>query len=106
MSFTIQNAERRHFLRKAIAAAGAAASLPALHSLNLLAARGRTSAPLGKGGYGPLVPAMDLRDGVERISLPEGFQYRSFSLAGSVMSDGHLVPLAHDGMGVFNMPDG
>ena len=38
-----------------------------------------------------------------RIALPEGFSYRSFSLAGTMMSDGHRVPLAHDGMGVFNM---
>ena len=37
-----------------------------------------------------------------RIALPEGFKYRTFSPAGAVMSDGHQVPLAHDGMGVFN----
>jgi secreted PhoX family phosphatase len=106
MPFEIKSADRRHFLQKAIAAAGAAASLPALQSLNLLAANGRTSAPLGKGGYGPLVPAADLRDGVSRISLPEGFSYRTFSPSGAVMSDGNRVPLALDGMGVFNMPEG
>jgi secreted PhoX family phosphatase len=106
MPSRIQSLDRRRFLRSAITAAGAAASLPALQSLNLLAARGRVSAPRGKGGYGPLVPTADLRDGVTRIALPEGFQYRSFSPAGAVMSDGNPVPLAHDGMGVFNMPDG
>jgi secreted PhoX family phosphatase len=94
------------FIRGAIGAATAAAALPALQSLNLLAAHGRRSAPKGKGGYGPLAPAPDLRDGVERIALPRGFQYRSFSPAGTTMSDGHQVPLAHDGMGVFNAPDG
>jgi secreted PhoX family phosphatase len=94
---------RRDFLRTA---ASAAATLPALNSLNLLAANGRAAAPRGRGGYGPLVPTADLRDGVVRMALPEGFQYRSFSVSGTIMSDGHRVPLAHDGMGVFNMPDG
>jgi hypothetical protein len=87
-------------------AAGAAAAMPAFQGLHLLAAAGRPSAPKGNGGYGPLYPTPDLRDGVSRISLPEGFSYRSFSLSGSVMSDGHRVPLAHDGMGVFNMTNG
>ena len=108
MPVTNRPVERREFLRNALAVAGAAAgaSLPALQSLNLLAETKRRSAPRGKGGYGPLVPAADLRDGVVRISLPEGFEYRSFSPAGAIMSDGNRVPLAHDGMGVFNMPDG
>jgi secreted PhoX family phosphatase len=103
---TSRKVERRQFLRGALTAAGAAAALPALQGLSLLHARGRTSAKPGQGGYGPLVPAPDLRDGIERIALPEGFQYRSFSPAGAVMSDGNLVPLAHDGMGVFNTSDG
>jgi secreted PhoX family phosphatase len=98
--------DRRDFLREAMAGAGAAAALPALQGLNILSLHGRVSAKRGRGGYGPLVPATDLRDGVERIALPEGFEYRSFSLAGEIMSDGNRVPLAHDGMGVFNMPDG
>jgi hypothetical protein len=98
--------ERRHFLRNALATAGAMAAMPALQGLGLLGARGRVLAAAGRGGYGPLVPAPDLRDGVERIALPEGFSYRSFSPAGATMSDGNRVPLAHDGMGVFNTPDG
>jgi secreted PhoX family phosphatase len=106
MRSTSPNVPRRQFLRGALAAAGAAAALPAMQGLTLLAAAGRPSAPRGAGGYGPLFPMPDLRDGVARIALPEGFTYRSFSLAGSTMSDDHLVPLAHDGMGVFNMPDG
>ncbi len=80
--------------------------MPAFQGLHLLAAAGRPSAPKGNGGYGPLFPTPDLRDGVSRISLPEGFSYRSFSLAGTMMSDGNQVPLAHDGMGVFNMANG
>jgi secreted PhoX family phosphatase len=101
-----QRVARRQFLRGAFAAAGAAAALPAMRGLNLLGVHGRVEAAKGKGGYGPLVPAPDLRDGVVRIALPEGFQYRSFSTSGAPMSDGNLVPLALDGMAVFNMPDG
>jgi secreted PhoX family phosphatase len=95
--------ERRQFLQTAL---GAAATVPALQALRLLDINGRVHAAPGKGGYGPLVPTPDLRDGVMRIALPEEFQYRSFSPAGAWMSDGHRVPLAHDGMAVFNMPDG
>jgi secreted PhoX family phosphatase len=98
--------ERRKFLRDVLATAGATAALTSLNSLNLLAAGGRRNAPRGRGGHGPLSPVADLRDGVERISLPEGFQYRTFSPAGAFMSDGRRVPLAHDGMGVFNTRDG
>ena len=97
---------RRRFLQNAATAAGAAVTLPALQGLNLLGVHGRVSAAPGKGGYGPLVPTPDERDGVMRIALPEGFKYRTFSQAGAMMSDGNRVPLAHDGMGVFNMPDG
>src|SRR5688572_19892923 len=105
---TLMNAklQRRQFLRTALAAAGGVAALPALNGLGALVTNGRVHAAPGKGGYGPLVPTRDLRDGGVRMALPEGFQYRSFSVAGDTMSDGNLVPLAHDGMGAFNMPDG
>ena len=106
MTTTNHGMPRRRFLHGALAAAGSVAALPALQGLNLLGVHGRVSAAPGKGGYGPLVPTPDLRDGAVRVALPEGFQYRSFSPAGATMSDGHPVPLAHDGMGVFNMPDG
>ena len=105
MNVSLKRIERRHFLHQAATIAGAAAALPAMHGLERIAARGRVPARRNSG-YGPLVPTADLRDGVERIALPEGFSYRSFSPAGAAMSDGHAVPLAHDGMGVFNMPDG
>jgi len=107
MTLTARRVERRQFLRSAMAAAGSAAALPALQALGLLAVNGRrVHAAPGQGGYGPLVPTPDLRDGALRIALPEGFQYRSFSPAGALMSDGHRVPLGHDGMGVFNTSDG
>src|SRR5688572_22494830 len=97
---------RRTFLRNAVAAAGTVAAMPAMQGLNFIGSQGRISAAKGFGGYGPLVPTADLRDGVKRISLPDGFTYRSFSVAGELMSDGNKVPLAHDGMGLFNTPDG
>jgi secreted PhoX family phosphatase len=106
MTLTTRTLERRQFLRGALATAGAAAALPAFQGLGFLGLHGRVLAAPGDGGYGPLVPTPDLRDGVIRIALPEGFQYRSFSPAGAVMSDGNLVPIAHDGMAVFNMSDG
>ena len=97
---------RRRFLQSAVTAAGTVAAMPALQGLQLLGAHGRVSAAPGKGGYGPLLPTADQRDGAVRIALPEGFKYRTFSQAGAMMSDGNRVPLAHDGMGVFNTDDG
>ena len=94
---------RRQFLRTALATAGGIAALPALRGLGPLTVNGRVYAAPGKGGYGPLIPTADERDGGVRMALPEGFKYRSFSVAGDTMSDGNLVPLAHDGMGVFNI---
>jgi secreted PhoX family phosphatase len=97
---TRKTLHRRQFLRSAMTAAGTVAALPALHGLELVGLHGRLYAG-PNGGYGPLFPTPDMRDGVERIALPAGFKYRSFSVAGDVMSDGKLVPLAHDGMAAF-----
>lgn len=52
-------------------------------------------------GFGPL---LDDPDGI--IALPRGFSYRIFSAAGETMSDGLIVPEAHDGMATFPGPDG
>jgi hypothetical protein len=106
MTPTNRALHRRQFLRGALATAGAAAALPAFQGLNLFGLHGRVLAAPGKGGYGPLMPVADERDGAMRMSLPEGFKYRSFSVTGDLMSDGNLVPLALDGMGVFNTRDG
>jgi hypothetical protein len=97
---------RRRFLKGAAALAGGVALAPAFQGLNLLGLNGRASAAPGDGGYGPLEPVADLRDGVARLALPKGFQYRSFSVSGETMSDGNKVPYAHDGMASLNMPDG
>ena len=67
---------RRDFLQK-----GAAAVVATLGStigpFAGLSARAATAGPkfaAENGGYGPLIPLRDLRDGVERLFLPEGFQ--------------------------------
>ena len=53
------------------------------------------------GGYGPIGPVPDLADGVVRLHLPQGFQYRSFTPAGTPMTDGIITPGRHDGMAAF-----
>lgn len=55
----------------------------------------------GDAGYGPLVP-----DPNKLLDLPQGFSYVAFSRAGEEMTDGLLVPGAHDGMAAFPGPDG
>ncbi|TYB58110.1 DUF839 domain-containing protein [Nonomuraea sp. PA05] len=57
-------------------------------------------------GYGTLRPVRDLRDGKVRLHLPDGFRYRSFSVAGEKYSDGSAVPGKHDGMAAFSGPGG
>ncbi|MEV0313864.1 alkaline phosphatase PhoX [Nonomuraea fuscirosea] len=57
-------------------------------------------------GYGPLRPVKDLRDGKVRLHLPDGFKYRSFSVAGDKYDDGSTVPGRHDGMAAFSGPKG
>ena len=106
MSAINRGLERRAFLRNAVTTAGALAGLPAVRSLNLLAASGRRSAPKGMGGYGALAPVADERDGVSASRCPKGSSTERSVPAGAVMSDGNKVPLAHDGMGVFNTADG
>lgn len=63
--------------------------------------RAAGAAPLRPTGYGPLAAVRDHRDGVVRLELPEGFQYRSFHPAGTPLGDGTRVPGRHDGMAAF-----
>ena len=98
--------------RRRLIQAGAATAVAAGPMQGLLAApvgamsRGRGNSPGGAAGYGPLSPVADLRDGVVRLSLPDGFHYRSFGIVGSVMDDGNLTPARHDGMAAYNGPRG
>ncbi len=69
-------------------------------------ARQASAAPPGATPGSTLVPIPDLRDGVVRLALPEGFQYRSFQPTGEIMGDGVAVPQRHDGMAAFPGPNG
>ncbi|RJL23560.1 alkaline phosphatase PhoX [Bailinhaonella thermotolerans] len=91
--------DRRRFLARSATVVGAAglAGGP-FHGLTAMADTGQRRPG---GGYGPLVPVPDARDGAVRLHLPEGFQYRSFNEAGSKFSDGSTVPGKHDGMAAF-----
>ena len=65
-------------------------------------ASGSTGVAANNGGYGPLVPVPDETDGVVRLHLPEGFEYRSFTPTGTPMDDGVATPGRHDGMAAFD----
>ena len=57
---------------------------------------------------GPLGPVADARDGVVRLHLPTGFQYRSFhdnqAVPKPTLDGGAFVPGRHDGMAAFAGP--
>ena len=55
-----------------------------------------------------LVAMPDISDGVVRLHLPHGFNYRSFhdTTTPVVLDDGTQLPGRHDGMGAFSGPDG
>jgi secreted PhoX family phosphatase len=93
--------DRRTFLRQGLSAAAGVATLAG--PFRGLVARAATASTTisNEAGYGPLMPVPDLRDGVVRLHLPQGFAYRSFSYTGEVMDDGVTVPGRHDGMSAF-----
>jgi uncharacterized protein len=101
--------DRRGFLRRAgLSAAGLATlggPLQGLFARGALAS-GSTGVAANNGGYGPIGPVPDLADGAVRLHLPEGFQYRSFTPAGTPTSDGVITPGRHDGMAAFGWGDG
>jgi secreted PhoX family phosphatase len=95
--------DRRTFLRGAAATAGVAAlGGPFQGFVQLAAAVG--SAP----SFRSLRPIPDLRDGMVRLWLPEGFRYRSFhdTEFTVILDDGTVLPGRHDGMGAFDGPEG
>ena len=97
--------DRREFLKRAgYSVAGLTAlsgPLQGIFARGALAV-GSTGVAPDNGGYGPLVPVPDETDGVVRLHLPEGFEYRSFTPTGTPMSDGFTTPGRHDGMAAFN----
>ncbi len=87
--------------RRFILGSGSVAAVLAAAATRRASASPRASA-LVPGPYGPLAPVADLETGLPLILLPKGFEYRSYSWSGDALSNGQLVPDAHDGMGVIH----
>jgi hypothetical protein len=102
--------DRRAFLRKTALVAAGTAGLTAgpFGGLMWRAAFAEPKFARENGGYGPLQEDIpDLRDGVVRMHLPEGFQYRSFGVAGTPLTeDGAVTQVRHDGMAAFSWRGG
>jgi uncharacterized protein len=104
----VSNQDRREFLRRSGALAGAAFLAPSLQGLVACARpdpstsqfRRPVQATSGSGGYGRL-----RRAGPE-LALPAGFTYSVLSFTGKPMSDGNATPGAFDGMAAFALPNG
>ena len=93
---------RRSFLRAGAALATTAVVAGPFEGVVAHAGRGRPRSD----GYGPLRPVADLRDGVVRLDLPDGFSYRSFHHRGDLLDDGSVLPGRHDGMAAFRWRHG
>jgi secreted PhoX family phosphatase len=95
--------DRRTFLRRsAVAAAAFGTTLG--DPLRLMG-----TAAAAKPDFHTLGPVADLRDGIVRLWLPPGFQYRSFHDTDGppiTLNDGTVLPGRHDGMGAFRAPNG
>ena len=112
-SIDTKGSSRRSFLRRGAAAAGgglfAVAAMEGMAIRAASAQNGRGERELDdNGGYGPLreLTRTDPESGFEQsLMLPEEFDFRVFSVAGTQMPDGHLTPLAHDGMACFATGD-
>ena len=78
--------DRREFLKRAGCSVAGLATLSGplqgIFARGALAV-GSTGVAPDNGGYGPLVPIADETDGVVRLHLPEGFEYRSFTPTGT-----------------------
>jgi len=101
---------RRSFLRGGAALLGSAALPAAFHALLLRQARaGRLRAAALSpvpNPYGAPVLTPDLTTGLDLLSLPPDFTYRSIGWTGDPMADGTPTPPAHDGMAVVDMLPG
>ena len=106
--------DRRRFLRGAVATTG---GVLVGGSLEALLASAVSAAPPAR--FRVLGPVADLRDGIVRLHLPPGFQYRSFHDTDTApdgipndprppvfLDDGTRLPGRHDGMAAFSGPDG
>ncbi len=101
--------DRRSFLKTGAAASAGAAVLGGPFA-------GFMAAPASARRRGPhdpppvLVDTPDQADGVVRLALPAGFQYRSFQpssrTAPLILEDGSKLPGRHDGMAAFSAGPG
>jgi len=104
----MQVVNRRSFLQRTVQVAGAGVLFPPSVRGLVSACTQRDAGGLvvprtspvdqagpGRGGYGDLVPGTGI------LLLPAGFACTSFGVAGELMSDGNVTPLAHDGMAAF-----
>lgn len=102
--------DRRTFLRQsAVVVLGTIGG--AAGPFSGLVARAAMTGPkkaASNGGYGPLAPVPDLRDGTVRLQLPAGFRYRSFGLSGEPLTTepSTLTPGRTDGMAAFSWRGG
>ena len=98
--------DRRTLLRAAAVTAGGAVAGGPVAGFLALPAQADRSRP----DFRHLRAIPDLRDGVVRLWLPEGFSYRSFhdttDPTDRVLSDGTRIPGRHDGMAAFPGPNG
>jgi secreted PhoX family phosphatase len=103
---TLLRPTRRSFLQGSGLLAGATAvggtTLAALAAHTAKATDGRHGHKhewfeQGRSEYGKLAPTPD-QNGDLILALPPGFKYITFSKIGDTMSDGNIVPRAHDGM--------
>ena len=101
--------DRRTFLtRSAAAIVGTVGAMAGPYgALVARAASGEPKFAADNGGYGPLQLVADLRDEVQRLALPDGFQYRSFGVRNTALTEETtLTPGRHDGMAAFQWKGG
>src|SRR5262245_36394611 len=93
--------DRRRFLGRAAAVAGGAALAGPFAGYLAQPAAGARARQFA------LAPVPDQRDGVVRLNLPAGFEYRSFHDTASpvTLDDGTTLPARHDGMAAFAARD-
>jgi len=89
---------RRHFIQTS---AAFALGFSGLHTLFGCGQAGAPNTESISERFGPMQP-----DPNKILDLPEGFSYQIISRQGEEMTDGFLVPAAHDGMAAFAGPDG
>jgi secreted PhoX family phosphatase len=104
----VTDLDRRSFLKTgaAVAAGSAVVGGPFAGYLAAPAVAGA-----GRDRQNVLRDVPDLRDGVVRLALPDGFQYRSFQQSrrpptppNVMLDDGSMLPGRHDGMAAFDGP--